>query len=53
MKFLSLRQSADDGLKYFDQAVGSGAVAEKGKKVKVDGQDIVHLFYFSMMKPQS
>lgn len=28
-------QSADDGLKYFDQAVGSGAVAEKGKKVKV------------------
>lgn len=28
-------QSADDGLKYFDQALGSGAVAEKGKKVKV------------------
>ncbi|CAK0743738.1 hypothetical protein CVIRNUC_001493 [Coccomyxa viridis] len=27
--------SLDDGLKYFDQAVGTGEVAEKGKKVKV------------------
>ncbi|CAL5219327.1 g1138 [Coccomyxa viridis] len=27
--------SLDDGLKYYDQAVGSGEMAEKGKKVKV------------------
>lgn len=30
-----LKVPADDGLKYYDQAVGSGQVAEKGKKVKV------------------
>ena len=29
------QQSADHGLKYYDQAVGTGEVAEKGKKVKV------------------
>ena len=26
---------ADDGLKYYDQAVGSGEIVEKGKKVIV------------------
>ncbi len=30
-----LKVHADDGLKYYDQAVGSGEIAEKGKKVKV------------------
>ena len=36
---LTCNVPADDGLKYYDQAVGSGEIAEKGKKVKVGRQD--------------
>lgn len=40
---------ADDGLKYYDQAVGSGEMAEKGKKVKVGltSASISGLFHIS------
>jgi len=36
-----LLQAADDGLKYYDQAVGSGEMAEKGKKVKVRRTELI------------
>ena len=44
---------ADDGLKYYDQAAGSGEIVEKGKKVKVGKPEYPALLWWTVLSSAS